>query len=36
MRKGRIHVPRVPQDQSIQHESERPELIFLALPITLP
>ena len=24
------------QDQSIQYESECPELIFLALPITLP
>ena len=32
----RIHVDRVPQDNEIDDETKRPELVFLAFPIALP
>ena len=31
-----IHVAGVPQDQRIDYETQRAELIFLALAVTLP
>jgi hypothetical protein len=36
MRKSGVHVACVPQDQSIQHETECAELVFLTLAIPLP
>ena len=34
--KGCIHVERVPQHQHVDHQTQRPQLVFLAFPVALP